>query len=134
MNRRNLIRCVLLAVSATLVFATSPPAQPVAVQLDAAEVTALLTGNTAVGVWEGTPYRQHFDETGVTLFAQPEARTTRGEWRVDPETDEYQSIWPGETEWEGWIVMIWMDEYYWLSRTTPPTPFEVVEGEQLVAP
>lgn len=118
--------------SALILAATALHAQPVAVQLDAEEVTALLIGNTAIGEWEGTPYRQYFGEDGVTLFAQPEARTTRGEWRVDPESDEYQSLWPGDAEWEGWIVMIWMDEYYWLSRTTPPTPFEVVEGQQLV--
>ncbi len=121
-----------LLPAALLAFATPVLAQPNAVQLDAAEVTALLTGNTAVGVWDGTPYRQYFGEDGVTLFAQPEARTTRGQWRVDPESDEYQSLWPGDAEWEGLIVMIWMDEYYWLSRSTPPTPFEVVEGQQLV--
>ncbi|WP_427854390.1 hypothetical protein [Gymnodinialimonas phycosphaerae] len=118
---------------ALMMLSTSAFAQPVAVQLDAEEVTQLLSGNTAVGLWEGTPYRQYFGTDGVTLFAQPDARTTRGEWRVDPENDEYQSLWPGDTEWEGLLVMIWMDEYYWLSRTTPPTPFEVLEGEQLVA-
>jgi hypothetical protein len=121
-----------LLPAALLAFATPVLAQPNAVQLDAAEVTALLTGNTAVGVWDGTPYRQYFGEDGVTLFAQPEARTTRGQWRVDPESDEYQSLWRGDAEWVGLIVMIWMDEYYWLSRSTPPTPFEVVEGQQLV--
>lgn len=110
-------------LAAALLLATPALAQPVAVQLDAEEITALLTGNTAIGEWDGTPYRQYFGVGGVTLFAQPEARTTRGEWRVDPESDAYQSIWPGDAEWEGWIVMVWMDEYYWLSRTTPPTVF-----------
>ena len=119
--------------AALLALATPTLAQPVAVQLDTEEVIELLTGNTAIGLWNDVPYRQYFGEDGVTLFAQPGARTTRGEWRVDPESDEYQSLWPGDTDWEGWIVMVWMDEYYWLSRATPPTPFEVVDGQQLVA-
>ncbi|MEJ6389419.1 hypothetical protein [Gymnodinialimonas ulvae] len=121
-----------LLTTAAIWAATALNAQPVAVQLDADEVTALLTGNTAIGDWDGVPYRQYFGEDGVTLFAQTEARTTRGQWRIDPESDEYQSLWPGDDDWEGWIVMVWMDEYYWLSRSTPPTVFEVVEGQQLV--
>lgn len=126
-------RRALFAITSSIALAVPALAQPVAVQLDAEDVIALLTGNTAVGEWGGEPYRQYFGTDGVTLFAQPDARTARGEWRVDPENDEYQSIWPDETEWEGLIVMIWMEEYYWLNRETPPTPFEVIEGEQLVA-
>lgn len=120
-------------LATALLVATPALAQPVAVQLDADDVTTLLTGNTAIGEWDGVPYRQYFGDDGVTLFAQPDARTTRGEWRVDPESEEYQGRWPGEAEWEGWIVMIWMGDHYWLSRETPPTPFEVVDGQQLVA-
>ncbi|MEP1962125.1 hypothetical protein [Tateyamaria sp.] len=95
------------------------------------EIEALLSGNTAVGSWNGTPYRQYFDADGSTIFAQPNARSARGTWRV--ECEEYQSRWPGDTDWEGWFVMEFSGDWYWVSKSTPPTPFEVLEGEQLVA-
>lgn len=101
------------------------------VKLRGDEIGILLTGNTAVGVWDGTPYRQYFDADGITVFAQEGARSTRGEWRVSGE--EYQSRWPSETEWEGWFVMEYAGQWFWVSKSTPPTAFEVLEGEQLVA-
>lgn len=104
-----------------------------AVKLTGDEIRDLLTGNTAVGRWDGIAYRQYFGSDGVTFFAQEGARTARGEWRVDDAVEEYQSIWPGDTEWEGWFVMEWDGTHYWVSRATPPTPFELIEGEALVA-
>lgn len=91
----------------------------------------LLSGNTAVGRWEGVPYRQYFGDDGSTIYAQQGAQSARGQWRV--QDDEYQSIWPGEVDWEGWFVMEYAGDWFWVSKTTPPTPFKVVEGEQLVA-
>ncbi len=125
MNRR----AFLLA----LAFLASPAAAQNAVKLTGDEITVLLTGNTAVGAWQGAKYRQHFGKDGITLYAQDGTRTARGEWRVDAEAKEYQSRWPGDKAWEGWFVMEWGGAYYWVSKKTPPTPFEVVEGMQLVA-
>lgn len=102
------------------------------VKLRGNEIDILLSGNTAVGLWDGAPYRQFFDPDGSTIFAQPDARSARGEWRV--EGDEYQSRWPGETEWKGWLVMEYAGDWYWVSKATPPTPFKIVDGEQLVSP
>ena len=107
---------------------TSADAQSRKLQED--EIASLLSGNTAVGKWEGIPYRQYFGSDGTTIFAQHDARSARGEWRVDGE--EYQSIWPGDTEWESWFVMEYLGDYYWVSRATPPTPFQVLEGQRLV--
>ena len=104
-----------------------------AVKLTGPEIRALLTGNTAVGMWQGASYRQYFGEDGVTIYAQEGARSTRGEWRVDDEKLEYQSIWPNDTDWEGWFVMEFAGAHYWVSKTTPPTPFQVLKGQQLVA-
>jgi hypothetical protein len=101
------------------------------VKLRGDEIGILLSGNTAVGVWEGTPYRQYFDEDGTTIHAQQNARSARGEWRVDGE--EYQSRWPGDADWEGWFVMEYAGLWFWVSKSTPPTPFEVLEGEHLLA-
>jgi hypothetical protein len=122
-------RIVLLGLMALAV-----PAQSQSVKLRSHEIDALLSGNTAVGKWDGQAYRQYFGADGVTIYAQDGARSTRGTWRVDAEKGEYQSIWPGDADWEGWFVMEWDGMFYWVSKKTPPTPFRLVEGEQLVAP
>ncbi len=125
MHRRALIFALLAGVAA--------PASAQSVKLKAHEIDALLSGNTAVGTWEGTKYRQYFASDGSTIYAQDGARSTLGQWRIDQTRDEYQSIWPRDAEWEGWFVMEWAGDYFWVSKKTPPTPFVVLEGEQLVA-
>jgi len=121
----------VLAASALLFLASSAHAQ--SVKLTAAQISDLLTGNTAVGKWDGARYRQFFGANGVTIYAQEGARSARGEWRIDQTRDEYQSIWPRDDAWEGWYVMEYAGAYYWVSKATPPTPFRVEQGEQLVA-
>jgi len=54
------------------------PAAAQSVKLRPAEITALLQGNTAVGLWDGVPYRQYFGADGVTIFAQPGLARGRG--------------------------------------------------------
>ncbi len=108
-------------------------AQAQSVKLTGDEIRALLTGNTAAGRWEGARYRQFFGADGVTIYAQEGTRSTRGEWRVDDDAQEYQSIWPRDADWEGWFVMEYAGAYYWVSKSTPPTPFRMLEGQQLVA-
>lgn len=110
------------------------PVEAQSVKLQAHEIAALLRGNTAVGEWQNTPYRQYFAKDGTTIFAQEGTRSTRGEWRVDPDNDEYQSIWPKQTKWEGWFVMEFAGAFFWVSKSTPPTPFRVIEGQKLVFP
>ena len=121
----------VLAASALLFLASSAHAQ--SVKLTAAQISDLLTGDTAVGKWDGARYRQFFGANGVTIYAQEGARSARGEWRIDQTRDEYQSIWPRDDAWEGWYVMEYAGAYYWVSKATPPTPFRVEQGEQLVA-
>jgi len=127
-----MIRRVFVIGALALAFHVQP-AQAQSVKLQSHEITALLSGNTAVGTWEGTPYRQYFDPDGSTIFAQPEARSSVGKWRVDAERQEYQSIWPSDAAWEGWYVMEYAGDFFWVSKRTPPTPFKVIEGQQLVA-
>ena len=115
--------------AAFCVMASAADAQ--SVKLDGDEIGALLTGNTVVGVWEGANYRQFFGADGVTIYVQENARSTRGEWRIEGE--EYQSIWRNDANWEGWFVMEYAGQWFWVSKTTPPTSFEVLEGEQLIA-
>jgi hypothetical protein len=101
------------------------------VKLTAAQIDELLTGNTAVGKWQGQKYRQYFSDDGNTIYAQLGARSAVGKWRLDSSIDEYQSIWPSDNEWEGWYVMEYAGAYYWVSKTTPPTPFRIEQGQDL---
>lgn len=131
MSRRAFL-CKFSSLAAVLALAiTVGSAAAQSVKLKAHEITALLQGNTAAGKWEGEEYRQFFGPDGVTIFAQAGARSTRGAWRVDAERDEYQSLWPRDTDWEGWFVMEWNGDFYWVSKKTPPTPFKVLEGQSL---
>ena len=129
MDRRYLLSAVL---AAAVGLALSGIAQAQAVKLSGEEITRLLIGNTAIGRWEGTPYRQFFAKDGSTIYAQEGSRSALGRWRVDPVAQEYQSLWPGDAEWKGWFVMEYGDTHYWVSRDTPPTPFQIVEGQRLV--
>ena len=121
-------RSLLLTLAAV---AFAAPATAQSVKLQEHEIEALLSGNTAIGVWAGANYRQFFNPDGTTIYAQEGARSTVGEWRV--QDGEYQSIWQRDADWEGWFVMEYGGDFFWVSKTTPPTPFVVVEGQQLVA-
>jgi hypothetical protein len=122
-------RRILLAAIVILI---TSAANAQSVKLTAPQITELLTGNTAVGKWDGKRYRQFFNADGKTIFAQKGARSSVGNWRVDAEIDEYQSIWPSEQDWEGWYVMAFSGRYYWVSKATPPTPFKIEQGQQLI--
>lgn len=127
MRRRMLLCAIALCALPLAAVAQS-------VKLKAHEIEALLTGNTATGLWSGVEYKSFFGADGVTFFAQKGARTTRGKWRVDAERDEYQSIWPGDEGWEGWYVMEYAGDFYWVSKSTPPTPFRITPGQDLIWP
>ncbi len=122
----------ILTTCALIFAATVASAQ--SVKLTAAQITDLLTGNTAVGKWDGMRYRQFFGKDGTTIYATSGARSSRGEWHVDPANDEYQSIWPRDASWEGWYVMEYAGAYFWVSKSTPPTPFLVKRGQHLTWP
>jgi hypothetical protein len=113
--------------------ALATPASAQSVKLQAHEIEALLSGNTAIGTWAGENYRQYFDPDGSTIYAQEGARSARGDWRIDEARDEYQSIWPRDPEWEGWFIMEYAGDFFWVSKSTPPTPFKIIDGEQLVS-
>jgi len=37
-----------------------------------------------------------------------------------------------DQEWEAWYVMEYTKDYYWVSKTTPPTQFEIENGKKLI--
>ena len=97
------------------------------------QITDLLAGKTAIGSWLGVPYRQWFAEDGTTFFAQPDARTTRGQWRVDSETGAFESWWPSYG-WDTYGLIMADGELYWLGPDAGPDPFVLVEGQHLLFP
>jgi len=123
-----MLRCiaVLLMLGASASHAQS-------VKLADHEISALLSGNTALGIWQGVQYRQYFAEDGTSIFAQEGTKSALGRWRVDTTADEFQSIWARDTIWEGWYIMVYAGAFFWVSKSTPPTLFKVVEGQNLVA-
>lgn len=104
-----------------------------AVKLNGQEIRNLLTGNTAIGRLDGKKYRQWFGNNGIMLLSQGGLDTVGGEWRVDDISQEFQSILNGSDHWSGWYIMEFGKTYYWVSKTTPPTPFQIVEGKKLTA-
>ncbi|MEQ9640292.1 MAG: hypothetical protein RIM84_09735 [Alphaproteobacteria bacterium] len=74
-------------------------------RLTAAEIAEALTGNTAIGEYQGTAFRQYFHNDGSTLFRREgQGRPDVGKWRTTDE-NEYCAWWATS----GWSC-------YWMSR------------------
>lgn len=113
--------------------AAAPLAFAEDVKLTATEIADLLRGNTAIGLWQGTLYRQHFNADGSTIYAAKDQRSTLGKWRVDPARDVYESWWEG-SGWEAWGIIRRDGDLYWVGPGIDPEPFKIIEGQQLVWP
>ncbi len=121
---------VLLPSLVLLIAASNGQAQDLK-NLTAQEIETLLTGNTAVGKWDGTDYRQFFAEDGNTIYAQKGSRSSSGRWRVNRSKNVYESWWQ-RSDWSGYPVATDGNLYYWISQSLPPQSFEILPGEQLV--
>ncbi len=60
-------------------------------QLTGTEIAAWIDGNTVVGVWAGSAYKQYFSPQGWTDYDQENAAVDRGTWWVTD--DRYCSNW-----------------------------------------
>ena len=100
-----------------------------AVKLSGDEIRDLVSGNTASGRLDGEKYHQWFGSDNVTLRKTDGSTIMRGEWRVNDSLQELQTLWAGEEMWTGRFIMEFGNTYYWVSKVTPPTPFQVLEGE-----
>ena len=106
------------------------PASGETVELSAAEIEALLSGNTIAGTWSGTPYRQYYAEDGTTLYVPEDGRADDGRWRTNPETDEYESWWRS-TGWTPYaLVQTGEGEHAWVNGDRLE-PFRVLPGKQI---
>ena len=103
--------------------------------LTAAEIKQLLTGNTAIGRWVDHNYRQYFNSDGSTIYAQENARSSTGRWRINSATNHYESWWQRAGWGAGYSILLKEGVYYWVSSagSTEPQSFEMVPGSQLVA-
>ncbi|MEL7280672.1 MAG: hypothetical protein AAFY35_02700 [Pseudomonadota bacterium] len=102
---------------------------PVDVQMTAPQIEALLSGNTIRGTWNGDPYTQFFDANGLTVYFPEGGRPDQGKWRVNGETDQYESWWE-RSNWSGYTIMMTNGGFAWVSRGELQ-PFEVFEGKQV---
>ncbi len=127
MNRRAVLTalCILWGTGSCL--AQDWPAGTVT--LTAPQIDRLLRGNTTIGAWAGTGYRQYFDATGATIYLAEAAPPDRGRWRVNAETDEYESWWE-RSGWAGYTIVMTNEGYAWVNRDRLE-PFTVLEGERL---
>ncbi|MEL6219681.1 MAG: hypothetical protein AAFR79_14630 [Pseudomonadota bacterium] len=100
------------------------------VTLTAAEVSALLSGRTAVGDWNGTPYRQYFDPNGRTVYQPKGGRPDEGKWRTSSATAAYESWWE-RSGWSGYAIAREQDTLYWVESSGKRHAFEVVDGRKL---
>ena len=119
----------MLAHLSALAIATILPstslAEPIA--LTAPEIETLLTGQTISGEWSGTPYRQLFDANGQTIYTPENGRVEYGRWRVNRETDQYESYWE-RSGWSPYGVAQDGDTFFWVQSNGTLQAF-AVDGE-----
>ena len=81
-----------LATLAVLLALGTPPAHANPIRLKSAEILATLSGNSVVGTWGSTEFRQYFDPNGSTVYRPRTGNQANGAWRV--RDDLYCSTWP----------------------------------------
>lgn len=98
--------------------------------LRAQDIEALLSGNTIVGQWSGTAYRQFFGTDGQTIYVATDGRREVGQWRVNPQTDDYESWWRS-TGWTPYAMVLSENAgYAWVNGDRLET-FELLDGRQI---
>ncbi|MDT8326069.1 MAG: hypothetical protein RQ750_01605 [Roseovarius sp.] len=122
-------RCFIAALAAAMLGPWLPvAAAPMPIIAD--EITKLLSGNTIVGTWSGTRYRQYFDANGTTTYATEGGRPDDGRWRINPDTNEYESWWRS-TGWTPYLLVRKDDGgYAWVNGERYEF-FDIVKGKQI---
>ena len=113
-------RRTFLALAASVI---ATPALSEPRRLTAAEIDALLSGQKITGTWNGTPYTQSFSENGQTIYVS-NSRPEVGRWRVNPQTDSYESHWE-RSGWSSYGIECEGGALYWVDSRGRRNPFEV---------
>ena len=101
-------------------------------RVSAADVQAALAGNTIVGNWVGEDYRQFFADTGTTTYRPVVSGVDSiGQWRVNDDTGQYESLWNNRLPWDVYDVYRDGDDWFWTGGGVDMSPFTIVEGNQL---
>lgn len=128
MLRRTAIATAALAAMSIFATAGENADKPaVSVQLTAAQIKELLAGNTAFGTWSGSSYTQYYGENGLTVYIPEGGSPDEGKWRVNADTNEYESWWRS-TGWTPYTIVITNDGYAYVNGEKLE-PFDVFEGK-----
>lgn len=123
MKRRIFLGAAALLLSAGPVWADTET-------LTAAEIEALLSGNTIDGNWAGTVYKQYFADSGATTYVPDGGMADLGKWRVNADENLYESWWTN-ADWTGYAITRVDGGYAWIDSAGDTHPFTVMEGDQL---
>jgi hypothetical protein len=93
------------------------------------EFTTVLLGNTLIGEWAGSPYRQFFDRGGNTIYIGDDGNRSQGYWRIRDD-GYYCSTWPPGLIENCYKVTLLGDELIWYSGDERYSSY-VVMGNQL---
>ena len=127
MYRRAFVALAAL-IPLTLPALATEDATPKTVQVNAAQIEELLSGNTITGTWSGSNYRQHYYQNGRTIYVPEGGQPSEGKWRTNAETNQYDSWWE-QTGWTPYTVVMTNDGFAWVNGDKLE-PFKVFEGKQ----
>jgi len=119
----------LTAAAAIIAFSFGGIAQAGETQVKADDIVKTLSGNTIVGVWSGSHYKQYFGEDGSTMYIAEGSPPSPGKWRANPETNMYESWWE-QTGWTPYSIVDTDDGLAWVSGGALHH-FEVMDGKQI---
>lgn len=98
--------------------------------LTGADITAALSGNTAVGGSGDEAWRQYFDPSGETTYVVKGKEPDAGKWRVTDD-DKYCSWWEA-TGWDCYTMTGDADRVTWIYEKDGSTfPAKMVQGKAL---
>ena len=123
-----LIRKVLFVA---LVLFASSLANAQSVKLTSVQISEILNGNTASGKWGEEVYHQYFNVDGTTIIIEAGNLKKIGKWKINDDSEEFLSRFPGDIDWQSWFIMEYSGDYYWVSKKTPPTKFKIEIGNKL---
>ena len=98
-------------------------------KLNATEISALLTGKTALGENRGRDTRQYFDASGRTDYVERGGQVDPGKWRVDEAQDKYCSLW-ARGGWACYDITTDGKGYFWVAEGYR-SPFSMIDGQNL---
>jgi hypothetical protein len=97
-------------------------------ELSAKEIDNLLSGNTVVGDWGGK-YKQYYATDDFTIYLPNGGKGAEGKWRVNADTDMYESWW-AETGWTPYGIARDGVNYVWIDDKGKRYSFTVEKGFQ----